>query len=72
MGISMQKQEVKSSLNMDSDEKQFEYVVMKIQEIYNFNPEDEVQLILYREFIKNVILMLEKAKSLNLSEYGEQ
>lgn len=57
---------------MKIEKEQFEYVVAKIQEIYTFNPEDQDQLIRYRELIKNIILMWEKAKEIDLTQIGEQ
>jgi hypothetical protein len=53
-------------------ESKYEYVVAKIQEIYNFEPEDQEQLLKYREFIKNIILMYIKAETIEKSGIGEQ
>jgi len=58
----MQNHAVTSSYSMRDEEEKFEYVVGRIQEIYNFEPESEDELIRYREFIRHVILMYQKAE----------
>lgn len=60
-----------SSSNMD-EEKQYEYVVAKIQEIYNFNPEDTDQFLQYREMIRHIIQMYQKSQEIDFDNYNEQ
>lgn len=61
-----------SSLYMQDEEKCFEYVAEKMQKIYNFNPEDQEQLLQFRELVRHVIILYNKAKELETLEYGEQ
>ena len=69
-----QNETLKSSFSMrdKKEESHLEYVIEKMAQIYNFNPEDQEQLILYRELIRNAILLYNKSKELENSEYGEQ
>ena len=66
----MQNHALTSSYIMRDEEEKFEYVVGRIQEIYNFEPESEDELIRYREFIRHVILMYQKAEL--AEKIGEQ
>ena len=68
----MQNYNKSSSYNMQSIDKQYEYVIKKITEIYNFNFEDYDQLLQFRELIKNIILMYEKAQDMSDTNISEQ
>jgi len=70
----MQNEIQKSSycMNTKDEEKHLEYVISMITNIYNFNHEDDDQLLMYRELIRNTISLYNKSKEMEDLEYGEQ